>query len=195
MLSGAKKLNLKTWCLYLGCCLLTLPLQTSAANSDDTSRLRSNFLDAENAFKQGDMGRYRVLKAKLKEYPLLPYLEYMELRQQLKTETNPDINGYLKRYPEVPLGSLLRNAWLDQLAKKGRWNEYLEFHQPGGSTRRHCNYLQALLQTGHAEQALQQVKDLWLYRDTRPDSCDPVQPHQIGQLSTPFPPNRTTGLA
>ncbi len=153
---------------------------------DSNAIQRDTFLSAESAFKKGDNSHYLALKAKLKEYPLLPYLEYMELRQQLKTVSDTQINSYLENNQDLPLNRLLRNAWLDQLAKQGRWESYLKFYLPDSNTRRRCNYLQAQLQTGQANQALPQVEELWLHGNSQPDACDPVFAawRNAGQLTT-----------
>ncbi len=135
---------------------------------------RNTFVAAERALKQGESQRYFRLKRQLSDYPLLPYLEYAELRGNLAAARPDAVQRFLTRHADTPLASRLRNAWLDVLAKQGRWREYPEFFQPTKSTKRRCNYLHSLIATGHRRNAFDQVEQLWLVGNSQPDECNPV---------------------
>jgi len=151
-----------------------LLILSNAQGSASLSTQRSTFVAAEKALSQGRLGRYRKLKASLKDYPLYPYLEYSELRRTLHKQKNKQIQRFLTRYADTPLATLLRKAWLDHLAKRGRWQSYLKFYTPPQSVRRQCHYLRALYKRGKKQEALDQVAALWLYKKSRPKACDPI---------------------
>ncbi len=163
--------------------LLYVPATTVASVTEEQ---RDRFLEAEKAFQRSETTRYRELKSGLQDYPLYPYLEYQELKQNLSGKRSSEIADFLDRYPGTPLAGLLRNAWLDHLARRGRWKEYLEFHLAPTNTERQCHYLHALLQTGGEQAALDQVEPLWLYGHSQPTACDPVFQawRRAGHLST-----------
>jgi soluble lytic murein transglycosylase len=68
----------------------------------------------------------------------------------------------------------MRARWLDELARKKRWSDYLTFYQPSDNISRRCHQLHALIATGRSKQALPQVADIWLHGKSRPRACDPV---------------------
>jgi soluble lytic murein transglycosylase len=164
-------LNARILLFQVFCWLLLLPAAVAASTLEEQ---RNSFLEAEKAFRQGDTERYRELKSTLRGYPLYPYLEYRELKGNLSLRRLSEIGDFLERYPGTPLARQLRSALLDHLASRGRWRSYLQFHQSPANTRRQCLHLQALLNTGQRQAALDQVESLWLYGRSRPKACDPV---------------------
>ena len=154
--------------------LLCAALLSGTAQATSIEAQRKTFVAAERALKQGESQRYNRLKRQLSDYPLLPYLEYAELRGNLAVAHADAVQRFLTRYTDTPLAGRLRNAWLDVLAKKGRWREYADFFQPTKSAERHCNYLHALIVTGNRRNAFAQVKQLWLVGRSQPNECDPV---------------------
>ncbi|MCP4040994.1 MAG: murein transglycosylase, partial [Gammaproteobacteria bacterium] len=157
------------------CLLLAATVRADTQDADDilTSQ-RKDFQAAEQALSSGKMKRYRQIKASLKDYPLYPYLEYRELRQQLRTVASEPVEYFLTRYPDTPLADLLRSAWLNLLVKRRNWRTYLVFYRPNSGVKRQCHYLNALIETGRKAEALEQVERLWLHGRSRPKACDPV---------------------
>lgn len=160
--------------------LLSGPVPGEGPLQDPLSQTRQRFVAAEKALEQGQLFTYRRLKGELQGYPLLPYLEYRELTRQLASRSPDAIRQFLEQQADTPLSSRLRAAWLDLLAKQGRWSSYLEFARPGGSIQRQCQRLHALIETGKAEQAFPAVPDIWLSGRSRPKACDPVFDAWIG---------------
>ncbi len=161
----------RTLALVWIACLLPLP-SALAAKSIETQR--EHFLQAEKALSKGKLAQFRALKKQLLDYPLLPYLEYARLSNRLNGPMGGQIQDFLTRYADTPLAPRLRARWLDHLAKKGRWSEYLEFFESTKTIRRRCDYLHALIITGHRDTAFEQVPRLWLHGRSQPKSCDPV---------------------
>ena len=158
-------------------CLLVSFGPAAAGSLEDESGLakkRAIFLDAERALKQGRISQYRRLKESLRDYPLFPYLEYRELRRRLGLLSDERVEAFLGDNRDTPLAGLMRRAWLDQLARQGRWKSYVKFYQPQHSATRRCQYLQALINTDRAMEAMEQVPSLWLHGRSQPRACDPV---------------------
>ncbi len=152
-------------------CLLTLP---SALLAKSIETQRKHFLQAEKALSKGKFEQFHSLKKRLQDYPLLPYLEFTQLSGRLDGPMGGQIQDFLTRYADTPLAPRLRARWLGHLANKGRWSEYLEFFEPTKNIRRRCDYLHALIVTGHRDTAFEQVPQLWLHGRSQPKSCDPV---------------------
>ena len=162
------------------CCLVlcALPLLVGTAHAQQISNnleaQRTLFQDAERALSKGQLSKYRRLKASLKDYPLLPYLDYQELSRRLGRLKNSEVADFFDAQAGTPLAKRLRSKWLDRLARQGRWQDFLTFYNDNGNTKRTCRYIHALIKTGSKEVALQQVEPLWLYGRSQPKACDPV---------------------
>ena len=148
-------------------------LQTSQAGTS-LEQQRQQFRQAERALAAGDRQTYERLKESLRDYPLYPYLEYNELRRDLASASGRRIERFLAEHHDVPLAGRLRAAWLNRLAERGRWRDYLAFYEPDGNADRRCHYVRALLATGERATALDHVESLWLHGHSRPRACDPV---------------------
>jgi soluble lytic murein transglycosylase len=159
---------------------------TTAEETDTLLAQRAAFQEAEQALQRGKTSHYHKLKASLKDYPLYPYLEYAELQRRLPSAKNSEIRSFLKSHAGTPLAGMLQRSWLDQLARQGRWQTFLQFYQPSSNARRTCHYLHALIKTGKSQEALGQVEPLWLYGRSQPSACDPVFDtwRQAGRLTT-----------
>lgn len=153
---------------------ISLALSSDTPDGHRRSEQRSAFLAAEQALEQGDRRRFSRLKQSLKNYPLLPYLEYEALRHDLPTASPHRVRRFLERHADTPLAGRLRAAWLKQLAEKKDWKGYLAFYTPARDTVRRCNHLHALIETGQASAAFRKVEPLWLSGRSQPDACDPV---------------------
>ena len=158
-------------------CLLSLLLGLSLAGvaaAADLTDQRNNFVKAEKALQRGELKEFNRLRAGLRDYPLYPYLEYQALLRGLAKADAKRIVAFLDSYAATPLAERLRARWLDQLAKQGRWSDYLDFYQPSSDVRRRCQQLRALIATGESRTAFDQVPEIWLYGQSRPSACDPV---------------------
>ena len=151
--------------------LLSLACVGHTARLDDQ---RSLFLDAERALDRGALAEFRRLSDSLRDYPLHPYLEYQALGRRLDQADSADIEGFLDNHAATPLAWLMRAKWLNHLAKKKRWGDYLQFYRPSANISRRCHHLQALIATGKAGEALPKVAEIWLHGRSRPSACDPV---------------------
>jgi len=158
----------------LYCFLFVIVALVGPASGESTSGKRSTFLAAEQALQHGDRAKFRRLSAELKDYPLRPYLDYQFLKMRLSEVATDEVREFLSRYSDAPVADLLRSRWLDYLASRQRWADYLDFYQDPTGPRRKCHHLRALIATGQSDQALPQVAEIWLHGKSQPRACDPV---------------------
>ena len=148
---------------------------SSASTSEpDLAKQRALFLDAEKALQAGNTQQFNKLQQQLHDYPLYPYLVYQELRKNLHKKKPQTIQQFLDQYSQTPLARRLRSSWLAQLARKKKWQLYIDFYEDDFGAVRKCQYLDALLHTGQHEKAWPLITDIWLHEKSRPKACDPV---------------------
>jgi len=158
--------------------LISQPVQARAATTTvapDRSAERKDYAAARKALDQKQLQTYRQLLPKLKNYPLLPYLEYDELSARLGSFPSKDVADFLARYPNSYLSDRLLHRWLRTLASKDRWQEYNTFYisRLGSDPELACNALNARLKTGD-KTALNEVAELWNVGKSQSNACDPV---------------------
>ena len=160
------------WLLFL------LVLLGTFANASEGLLERSQqklFQAAEKAIDSDNQVLYRQLQQLLRNYPLYPYLEYRKLRHSLASAPAEEVAAFLHSHADTPLAGLLRRRWLNLLASREDWDDYLRFYDPAdGNVDRQCHYLNALLHSGRKAQAFARVEPLWLHGRSRPKACDPV---------------------
>jgi soluble lytic murein transglycosylase len=139
-----------------------------------TTDPRDRFLEAEQALRGGDRDQFLQHKAQLKDYPLYPYLEYQELLANLKSTDSQHVETFLTDHASTPLARRMRIVWLGELVRRKQWLAFNIFYRPGLGRTNECHHLNALIQTDQRQEALDQVKTLWLQPDSQPKACDPV---------------------
>ena len=149
--------------------------QADAAAEDgaSVSRQRTVFLRAEEALRSRDGPLYRSLRARLSDYPLAPYLDYSEVRQDLSATDPGSVHDFLARHGDTPLADALARDWLRLASERGDAPEVLRTYRPTSDPDLRCRYLSALRQSG-AGDALGEMREVWLVGRRLPDSCVPV---------------------
>lgn len=157
---------------------------TVLVQAGELSQTQEKFLTAEKAIKQGDLKTFSELKKQLQNYPLLPYLEYLELTQNLDQTSTQAIDNYLKKYHGDPSEIRLRWTILFHLAKAENWPEFLNYYEENSNRRLQCHRLTALIKTNKAKQAYKIAEPLWLTASSLPEACDDAFGliHKAGQL-------------
>ena len=153
------------WVLWLG---------WSCAYAQDLAQQRAAFIAAEQALAKGDRAGFEALAAALHDYPLYPYLVYDDLGARLGSAPTTEVRDFLQRHADTPLAWQLRRRWLDLLASRERWQDFLKDYRPTSDVGLQCEQLQALIRTGKAGRALPRVEALWLHGSSQPKECDPV---------------------
>lgn len=167
------------------CFYFLLPTGAQASSQYTLKQQRALFEQAERAIKLGRLTRYRHLKAKLSDYPLLPYLEYTRLKRHLAQRTAEEIHAFIRKNNDSPLAPRLLQNWLRTRAKKGDWQGLADNYFINDSRSLRCQYSRALYETGATERANVITQSLWLSGRSLPRSCDePIARWQeAGQLS------------
>ena len=150
--------------------VVVLVLGGDANAADSLQNQRDAFQTADQALRDGTPVDYSTLR----DYPLYPYLRYRDLSRRLPELPVVEIRDFLKIYADSPLARPLRNAWLRQLAKAGRWDDYLRDAIPNRDPTLECWRRQALLNSGQLESALRDFATLWLRGASLPTNCDPI---------------------
>ncbi|MBN2886380.1 MAG: transglycosylase SLT domain-containing protein [Chromatiaceae bacterium] len=130
------------------------------------------FLAAERALERGDRVTFERLLAELDDHPLRPYLVFADLTRDLARTSDAAIERFLAEQGGSQLAGRLRRAYLERLAKAGRWADYARLYRDDGDIERRCLYGRALLETGARARALEGVEPLWLTGQSRPAACD-----------------------
>ena len=162
--------------LIIGCLVLPNAFAADASTAlAERAEARKHFSAARKALNENKLQTYKQLLPKLRDYPLLPYLEYEELGRRLNSLPSADVTAFFKNYPNSFLADRLAHRWLRTLASRQKWSAYREFYFPhlGTDPELACNYLQSRLQTGD-QSALDEVAVMWNVDHSQSKACDPV---------------------
>jgi len=135
---------------------------------------RKLFLQAERALKLGRYTQFRKVEHQLKDYPLYPYLRFIELQRNIKNTSTQKIQQFLQTYHNTPLANKLYYRWINSLARRGRSKALIQYFRPTQNTRLLCHYANALHKTGNKGSAFSLMGELWQTGDSLPKSCDPI---------------------
>ena len=170
--------------IALSCVVIT---SNAYAANPDLSKQRVLFQQAKKALETNQITRFEQLKAQLTGYPLQPYLDYLFLQHRLAFVEKRKVIEFLDKNANTFYAERLRNRWLDHLARKKQWANYLAYYQADSNSRRQCHYANALLKTGNQQHAFQQVPKLWLVSKSQDKACDPVfEAFKSKGLLTPY---------
>ncbi len=135
---------------------------------------RLYYVEAQAALDKKQFARYRELLPKLKNYPLVAYLEYQELGERLMARPTKEVEQFFSRYPDAYVSERMRHRWLRALAIKELWSEYRRFYDSNlTDPELACLNLRARLETGD-KTALKEVEALWNIEKPQSSACDPV---------------------
>lgn len=164
------------------CLVLMWPYLAHAKNSNQQRKL---FWQARQLLMTKQYAQFSALKAKLKNYPLYPYLIFIKLKQQWPYANSDEIDEFLQTYNDTPLAVKLRADWLTYLAKKQDWDDFIHYYQPIYDTPLQCYYLQSLLMTQPKPLVFTKIASLWLEVNSPPSACRKVFGHweQSGGLT------------
>jgi len=135
---------------------------------------RKTFQKALKSLGPKNTKLYNKYVKQLENYPLVTFLQYKKLRNNLSNSTNKKVSLFINQFKDTPYADIIRKKWLDRLAKQKKWKSFLVFYTPQKSTRRQCDYLNALIQNKKKKLAFSMVQSIWLNAKSQPKSCDPV---------------------
>ena len=138
---------------------------------------RDLYIKAEQTLKQDQGGFFSQRRELLSDYPLYPYLLYLDMARQIayvKTETIVD---FLQSYDSTPVADKLRYKWLKHLAVRNNWQLFAQHYRTSQyhtNKELACFYAQSLLQSGRLNELRAVAKQLWLVNFSQPSECDAV---------------------
>jgi soluble lytic murein transglycosylase len=115
--------------------------------------------------------------AALREYLLYPDLQGARLLAQLKQAPSAALDrgiaAFIAAEPSLPVTPGLRRAWLQSLAERKLWREYLQHYEADGAAPDLvCLYYEARIETGDQQALLaDQLLDFWQDAPQMPQSC------------------------
>src|SRR4030042_3750471 len=140
----------------------------------DLNKQRQYFLDAEDAFKKGNQAKFSKLLTRLKDYPLYPYLVFMDTQKNIRIDREKEILSFISEYESSPLSGRLRKAWLEYLAGKNQRTRLArDLREPAPPFLQYAS-VRPLLETGEIDKAWAQAEKLWHYKGYLPGECYPV---------------------
>ncbi|WP_444904959.1 transglycosylase SLT domain-containing protein [Microbulbifer sp. CnH-101-E] len=140
------------------------------------SSQRQLLQQARIAIKYGNKKQLKQLKAKLANYPLVPYLDYWAIGRKLRQLPLKDIDRFLAENQGTAVGDWMRIRLLRELGQQRQFQTYLKYFQSEKHKRAalRCYYADALFRHGNKDNADQVTTELWLVGHSQVEECDPV---------------------
>jgi soluble lytic murein transglycosylase len=153
-----------------------------ALAADELAVQRAAFVAAYEAATDGSPAP--VTDEELADYPLFAYLEAARLRRALRTASEGPARqaadsasaAFLETHADDPVGRMVRAAWLESLANRRQWRQFLDAYAGAtivGQTLR-CQALTARIELGLTAGIEDEAVTEWLTPESAADECDPV---------------------
>ena len=115
----------------------------------------------------------------LKNYPLYPYLQAARIQQALGStdattlsQADKRAGDFIATYGQQPVARGLRRAWLDSLARRSQWNQFLAaYRDAGASDATRCESFNARIELGKTDGIAADIAKEWLTPRSLPE-CD-----------------------
>ncbi len=143
----------------------------------DIEEQRQLFRDASAALELNKITRFNHLLDRLDDYPARPYLEYDAFRRSASKATPRQAEKFLHRFTDFPFAYHARGKWLNVLARRGDWENYLRFFDNRANTRLQCLAFQARLFLNQLEGLNDEIASIWSRGYSQPSECDPAFAH------------------
>jgi soluble lytic murein transglycosylase len=165
--------SLNALCFSLCLWLATGTATSQAQTAEQTlNTQRQHYLKAKAALDKNNSAQFKYHYAQLSTYPLVPYLDYLRIRDQWADLPLPEIDRFLTSYQGSLLAERLQINLLNLLASRKDWTAFLRYHKPEfDSAEMQCNLIYAQVHTGKP-QALDDTARLWDVGKEQPDACN-----------------------
>jgi len=156
--------------------LAATPILAVESDAERAVAQREKLRAARMAIAHNDRDNLNRLKRELRDYPLLPYIDYWSISKRLSHLPYEEIDRFLVDNRDTAIGDWMRVRVLRELGSRGRFRTYLKYYQPDKITRAslRCYYADALSRHGDKQAAYQLVEELWLVGSSQAEECDPV---------------------
>ncbi|MEA1990168.1 MAG: transglycosylase SLT domain-containing protein [Pseudomonadota bacterium] len=138
------------------------------------SSQQKDFLAAYKAIKRNDRKAIAQYKKKLKNYPLIVYLNYHDYRMHLGATPSKQIKAFIKTNQDNYLGDKLYTKWLVHLAGQKKWTTFLNNYKPQKSQSLQCYHIQALANRKQTTKAIKLAKPIWQNSTELTKACRPI---------------------
>lgn len=154
---------------FWGGVALGLGLMASAQAAD------SDWLAARDAFRKGNVAGLQKARQALGDSPLAAYAEFWQLSMNLRGGKSEGVPEFIAREKGGYLSEKLRMEWMRQLAKGGKWSQFLSDYdgltEPVDADLQ-CLKLQAELADGKSPKNLKPLLNkYWFVLKEQPASC------------------------
>ena len=143
----------------------------------DYTQERKAYQTALSHLSAGRLPQFRAVRDSLRDYPLLPYLDYHALKRRLATLSVDEINTFEATYPDLPVAGQIREDWLEAQAAKSNWAALLKGYPADDraySVELQCYHARAEIHSGARDNGLAAAQALWLSGKSQPIACDPL---------------------
>ena len=153
---------------------VTSALTPSLTLQPDLTKQRYHYELAKAALKKGNTTAFTKHYALLGDYPLVPYLDYNQLKKRIHKATIAELETFLAANRGSFLEIRGREQILYELARQQRWLDFTHFFNQSVSPKDlRCLALQARIETGD-KTAYLEVAELWTSPKSLPKACDPL---------------------
>ncbi len=156
---------------------LLLPLAAAAVPPETYAEQRRAFKAAYADVEAGRRLPEGDVLDQLGGYVLYPYLEAAQLRARLRSpgaESDAAAREFLARHGTEPYARPVRRAFLDSLAARQRWAEFLEVYATARAVDQtlRCRAIEARIALDRREDLVEAIRAEWLTGKSAPAACD-----------------------
>jgi len=135
---------------------------------------RQLFHDASAALERNQISKFKKILKQLDDYPAKPYLEYDAFIRRVSKAKPHQVEEFLQQFADFPFAYHARGKWLNVLARRGDWENYLKFFDGRENTRLKCLAFQARLKLNQLEGLNDEIARVWSRGYSQPSQCDPA---------------------
>jgi soluble lytic murein transglycosylase len=135
---------------------------------------RQLFHDASAALERNKISKFNKILKQLEDYPAKPYLEYDAFSRRVSKAKPEQVEKFLQQFADFPFAYHARGKWLNVLARRGEWENYLKFFDGRENTRLKCLAFQARLKLNQLEGLNAEIARVWSRGYSQPSQCDPA---------------------
>lgn len=159
---------------FFVCCLVASIATSFGVHASITTPDNDLYLKAHSYLTKRQYTKYHKAIEKLQKHPLLPYLESRWIRRQFYKTPIQELDAFLSKYKGQPVAKVLKRHWIKYLARKKKWQLYLDYWESTKNLSLQCHRVTALNSTNKHFDALLEGQDLWLRGIPLPKACDSV---------------------
>ena len=155
--------------------LLSLCWMLPAVAGSELQQQRQLYEQAQDAVSASDWSVVAARRNELQDYPLALYLDYYRLESKLRYVRSEQALEFLEASARTPLQLRFKDRYLRRAGRDERWQDFLAVSPTRPKDiELQCYYYRARLSQDDTALAWNGAEELWNYRASRPDACDPL---------------------